>query len=322
MSRTCNKCGHAFRDPSTLKRHLEKKKPCDPIVEPLSRKGNVCKYCGRGFASATSMHRHVRQSCKIANSEEGMDKLLEHTLQRQNRELRQEVAEVKAQMAELSSLMKVQLALVPAPVAREAAPSPPRADAHVQVQQAHQVNTGTVTNVQNIIQINPWDGERRIEIGVGQIAAAFMENARLKEYASMGDHDLVDPEIAPPYVTELLMDLVKRGHADPSARNVYLNPRRSDQVLVHKKSGQWEVLPLAEATRLLLDGIAQGIHQVVRTYAELKQLPMEAQNAMSMAGMMYKEEPEEYVKRAKTPMSAHLTNTAPEGAPPGTKTPA
>jgi len=38
------------------------------------------------------------------------------------------------------------------------------------------------------------------------------------------------------------------------------------------------------------------------------QLPHEAQSAMSLAELMYQDEPEEYVKRAKAPMGAHLAN--------------
>jgi hypothetical protein len=81
----------------------------------------------------------------------------------------------------------------------------------------------------------------------------------------------------------------------------YLNPRRADQVLVHKKSGTWEVLSLAEATRLLFDGV------------ERQRLPLEAQNALSMAGLLYEDEPDEYVKRAKAPMA--IADTAPGAAP-------
>jgi hypothetical protein len=48
------------------------------------------------------------------------------------------------------------------------------------------------------------------------------------------------------------------------------------------------------------------------TAAERRQLPLEAQNALSMAGLLYDDEPEEYVRRAKAPMAAHLVNTAPQ----------
>ena len=242
------------------------------------------------------MYRHVRQSCKIANSEEGMEKLLDHTLQRQLADQNAQMAQMCAQMAELTTLMKGQLTLA-APAAQ-------------QIQHAGQVNNGAVTN-NTVVHIHPWDGDRRIGVELAHILAAFADNAKLREYARLGDHELTDPAIAPPYVTELLMDLTKRAHADPAARNIYLNPRRADQALVHKKSGTWEVLPLAEATRQIFDGVAATIHHTTMTSAERRQLPLEAQNALSMAGLLYDDEPEEYVRRAKAPMAAHLVNTAP-----------
>lgn len=92
---------------------------------------------------------------------------------------------------------------------------------------------------------------------------------------------------------------------------MYLNPKSEAQVLVHMKSGKWEVLSLEDATRQLFDGVASTIHLVTLSYEERKQLPIEAQNALSMAGMMYDDEPDEFAKRIKTPMSAHLTNLQP-----------
>ena len=233
-----------------------------------------------------------------------MEKLLDHTLQRQLAEMEQKQ---NTKIDELTALVR-QLAVT--------SPGQALAVAH-----AGQVinSAGPVVNIQNTstqvsnhITIVPWDGERRIGVGLGEIKAAFAENARLQEYASYGDHELTDPEIAPPYVTDLLMDLVKRAHtADPASRNIYLNPRRADQVLVHMKNGRWEVMALAEATRLLFDGVAAGIHKVALSSAEAKALPIEAQNALAMAGMLYEEEPDAYVKRARGQMSAHLENMAP-----------
>ena len=126
-----------------------------------------------------------------------------------------------------------------------------------------------------------------------------------------GDHQITDPKVAPPYVVELLMDLVRRGHADPAARNVHLNPRRADQALVHMTSGQWEVIPLAEAARFLFDGVAATVHSVAISDAEAQSLPLEARSALAAAGMLYEEEPEVYVTRAKGPLAAHLSNMAP-----------
>lgn len=236
-----------------------------------------------------------------------MEKLFEHTLQQQLASQQEQLAIQNTKIDRLAALLERQLAL------GDTASRPPGIDARG----ATQVNNGPVTNttnnVVNNVQINirPWDGERRIDINVAQIAAAFAENARLKEYTKLEEHQLTDPEIAPPYVTELLMDLTKRAHADPTARNVYLNPRRADQALVHMASGKWEVMALHEATRLIFDGVAKAMVRVTMSNEERRQLPLEAQNALAMAGLLYDDEPEEYAKKAKAPMVAHLTNTAP-----------
>jgi hypothetical protein len=52
--------------------------------------------------------------------------------------------------------------------------------------------------------------------------------------------------------------------------------------------------------------------RVMLSHEERRQLPIEAQNALAMAGLLYDDEPEEYAKKAKAPMAAHLTNTAPQ----------
>lgn len=316
VDRTCDKCGKVFAKPFQLKRHLGRKTPCDPILDS-SPGGLQCRFCGRAYGSAASLSRHTRTRCKIANSEEGMDKLMEHTLQRQLREQSSKIDELTALVKQMTAGAPgapgalVATAPTSPPVAAGAAPAIAVEGQNLigLMQQAQQI-----TNVHQVVNIAPWDGDRRIAVGIAQIAAAFAENSRLKEYARLGDHELVDPEIAPPYVTELLVDLTKRAHADLSARNVYLNPKRADQALVHMTSGKWEVLPLADATRLMFDGVAQGMQTVSRSLVSAearRQLPLEAQNALAMAGLLYDDEPDEYVKRAKGPMAAHLVNTAP-----------
>jgi outer membrane murein-binding lipoprotein Lpp len=241
-----------------------------------------------------------------------MDKLMEHTLQRQNAELAAKVDKLTTLVEQMAA---GQLALAPA----GAGPAPRAPETRIEGQ--NQVAGGNINNstttVQNI-QINitkplvPWDGSKRIDVTAAQIAAAFEENARLKEYVRLEEHELTDPEIAPPYVAELLMDLTKRAHADPAARNVYLNPKRADQALVHMTSGKWEVMSLQEATRLIFDGVAKAMVRVTLSNEERRQLPLEAQNALAMAGLLYDDEPEEYAKKAKAPMAAHLSNTIPQ----------
>ena len=112
----CAKCGKEFAKNAWLKRHLERKTPCAPILEKedlpeealedpaLDQK--KCRFCGRVFSSYTSMRRHVREACRIApnekNGDEGMEKLYEHTLRKQQTE----IAELKTLVEQQSVLLQ------------------------------------------------------------------------------------------------------------------------------------------------------------------------------------------------------------------------
>jgi hypothetical protein len=245
-----------------------------------------------------------------------MERLMEHTIQHQLEVQHQDLVEVRAQMAELASLLKDQLTVaISADRTRMPNREPPTSTIQAAGSTVVQQNANTIVTqtINQVINIAPWDGERRIAVDVAQMAAALVENARLREYARWTEHELTDPDKAPPYVAEMFMDLVKRSHATPESRNVYLNPKRADQALVHLRSGRWEVLALQEATRLMFDGVAQSIHQVIMRNEDRTQLPLTAQNALSLGEAMYWDEPDEYARRMKAPMSAHLANTAPLG---------
>jgi hypothetical protein len=311
MSFKCEKCGAAFPKTQGLQKHMARKRPCVLILEredlPEDKRNNPhrCRFCGRVYSRTDSLTRHLK-TCRIATSEEGMEHLMEHTLQKQLTAQQKQLEAQSVQIAELTALLKEQLGL-----GEFGRPAEMKIGTAAQVNMGSVTNnTGNVTNVQvNIMRpAVPWDGGKRIDVSVAHIAAAFAENARLKEYTHLEEHQLTDPGIAPPYVTELLMDLTKRAHADPATRNVYLNPRRADQALVHMTSGKWEVLPLTDATRLIFDGVAKAMVRVTMSNEERRRLPLEAQNALAMAGLLYDDEPDEYAKRAKAPMTAHLTN--------------
>ena len=310
----CRKCGKHFRAPSILKRHMERKTPCDPIMEPTNG-GTACRYCGREFASKPSMNRHMRQYCKIANTEEGMEKLFEHTLQRQlaeqrqeTKELRDQVAAQTAQVAELTALLKQQLAVAPPHLAAPAAPVTQRASA---IQNAQTVqNVGIQNNHITQVQVTlPWDGGELLRLAPARLEALLGEEG-FRRYASWPGEEQTDTERASPYVLEALLGVIKASHEDPAQRNVCLNPRRADQCLVLTREERWLVLSLDDTTRALFDGAAKVIRLETLTESEVQQLPMEARNALGMVRTMYYCDPDEYVAKGKAPLAAHLENLA------------
>ena len=305
----CSKCEKKFRDAYALRRHQTRKTPCTPILDTGAvdaAKAHICKYCGRDFATRPSLVRHMRQYCKIANSEEGMEKLMEHTLQRQMQTLQDQVGR-------LTQLMEKQLTVGPCT-------SIVNAEAVAGAGHVTNIDARTTTNIQ--INVVGFDREDRIRIPVSLVKAAFTENPRLIEYCRMNDDERTNADKAAPYVLEALVDLVRRAHKDPVYRNIYLNPKRADQVMVclddderekpqRSTPQRWEVRSLFEAIRLLFDGVAENLHRIVISDQDRAQLPFDVQSAASWVPNLYGDEPERFVKDGRAPMAAHLANTRP-----------
>jgi hypothetical protein len=196
---------------------------------------------------------------------------------------------------------------------KPAAPLLPKA-IKVQTVNASVVQNNTVHNnitiqaAASTINITPWDSPDYITVSLADIMAAFAENPKLRQYLHMNDFELSDFEKAPPYVIELYIELLLRAHLLEVARNIYLNPNRSDQVMVRMKSGSWDVAPLNDAIEHLFNGISRRLHVITITTEERTKLPYDIQNAISICDMMYKDDPDVYIKLAKEIIVAHLTN--------------
>ena len=297
-----------------------------PVEE--AQKPYSCEYCQRRFTSASSRYRHKRQFCRAPNktkdedevqSEDDEDRVndetktkeecvLQDSIQSQLAATRDHAARLEAQVLELSSLVMKQ---------QNVGDSGTKNSKVV----ITNVNNSTQNTIQqnNIVNIHPWDGARCINIGFDMIADVFAQNEKLHEYMLMGEYEMADPVKASPYVTELLMELIKRAHADPVGRNIYLNPNRTDQALILRKDSCWEVITLLEATKKLLDDVVSWTKLTVMSHEMFKTLPMAARSALACAGMHYEYEPEKYVKRIKGPMVAHLTNCQKKVPQPGTQ---
>jgi hypothetical protein len=172
----------------------------------------------------------------------------------------------------------------------------------------------TVNNtVVNQIHIHPWGGVKSLRVPGEMITAAFTENPRLAEYCDMPESDKYDEEKAKEYILEALMELTKRAHIDPTSRNVYLNPNRSDQAMVCIDDTKWEVCPLYEATKVMFESVSAEVHAAL-PLAPAKGayvVPMEVQSGAGYVPTMYKSNPKQYIDMAKALIIAHLANLAP-----------
>ena len=107
--RQCLKCRCVFRDPSTLRRHLNRKRPCTPVVgfDDLRAAQYNCRFCGRSYSSEWNVRRHMK-SCPIASrGERGMEQLYAHVLEKTRAAAEREAAahqEIETLRAELQRL--------------------------------------------------------------------------------------------------------------------------------------------------------------------------------------------------------------------------
>ena len=316
MDRTCPKCEKVFSKPHLLRQHLARKRSCalivdnDELSEADKQKTFSCRYCGRAFASQNSVSRHIRDSCRIANSDEGMDMLMNHTLERQLRDLR-------SQVGELTDLVKKQftgVAEVPIQSTASLAPTTTITTNNT----AQQMTNIAQQNIQmtfNSVNVIPFTSEQPVLVPVEMVQAAFTENEKLREYCASGNIHL-DADKSAPYILEALMEFVRRAHKDPAQRNVYMNPKRADQVLILAvPSGngitKWEVMPLVDGVRRIFDSISKQILKINTTEAERKKMTFDVQSVSGWVPMYYLDDPDRFVTGSKKQVEAHLENLKP-----------
>lgn len=84
----CEKCGKIFENEWKYQRHMDRKTPCDLVLENDEDccEENVCTFCGRHLSNAYSHRRHV-ENCKIRNN---LGLLVEHEYKKKYEQLKQE----------------------------------------------------------------------------------------------------------------------------------------------------------------------------------------------------------------------------------------
>jgi uncharacterized C2H2 Zn-finger protein len=254
---TCPKCSKEFTDKSTYNRHLARKTPCAPILDPedlpddKKESPHKCKFCGRVFTRAASVTAHMKKACKIVPREgnsDGMEKLYEHTLRKQ-----------QAQMEAMQARMELLEAQVKASasVAAEAATAALVPQAVVQNRLAHGgpsaapvtkiIHTGAVTNVGTLnANIDNSIGKTTMVVNIsifgqenlGRITKPQVFDL-LKGLGPVGENVKAIAEKA---IIQAAM-LIFSDPVHPEDITCYLPNKKGDNALVHGESG-WEVQPV------------------------------------------------------------------------------
>lgn len=103
----------------------------------------------------------------------------------------------------------------------------------------------------------------------------------------------------PSAIAGLLVEIIKLIHADPFERNMYLNPSRSDQVLVYVPE-RWEVYTLRDAIRLVLEYVVDELAEAV-PYADDR-----LKNIATQTRAKFLTHAKEVVQSSRAPLEAHL----------------
>jgi hypothetical protein len=157
--------------------------------------------------------------------------------------------------------------------------------------QCNMINNTTVNNV--TVNVTPWGSPL-------QLTDTDVEAALATVPGLVGTPAL-------PEVVAALMELVKRAHAPQAARNVHLNPKRTDQALA-LTTGGWAAMPLEEATAALFDGASASMAAA--------RAPSIRQTIRTSIPVQYRAERADAVQMGLRPMGAHLLNVAPGGPGP------
>jgi hypothetical protein len=301
-------------------------------VERVIGEAHECQHCGRGFVSSSSLshHRARCKAAKVAKDDEEKNSVIGQLLENQAAQLQNQAAQLQNQAAQLKVVEKFQdqvsllitklhseephsKTLIECektvfPRSTDSGGPTPRAKTTMTKTRKKKLTMEEVEEERVEIEIIPWDDHNPISVTTAQMKEAFEQNPMLQEYASLHGDEFTDPKIAPKYVSELMVDLIRRGHQNPAARNIRINPARADQVLV-KAGGDWEARELSAASRSLLEAVTEAIQRTTLRDEERKQLEHEVQHALAVAGLLYCESPEQYVQSTKKPLEVHLANT-------------
>lgn len=266
----CEKCGKTFESRRNLERHLARTRPCGPTLEVVEVKGGVhcCRDCGGLFSRSDSLTRH-KKICPAAprggDGPEPRPPIVQNIQNVQNN--------ITVFAPVTTNHVTTTILAVGAGAVASCAPAgwPPGWAAPLG-------------------RPAPFPSDFTIPLEV--LRRALPSDVREMEACRRGE---------PMAIAALMVEIVRHMHADPKERNMYLNPKRADQVLVYIPE-RWQVRPLLEAVGLVFDHVAGEIAEAL----PLADPPLLRLAHAAREGFHAKRD--EVVRRSCKAMSAHLAD--------------
>lgn len=221
--RTCPQCGKRFAFPSRLKKHMERKTPCAPLLNPTENEVTAppaasgrqysCEYCGRSYAHQSNLSRHRKRSCKLATKDPMSLRMVAQLQRAKDNRIEDQYRQLEAQAAKLEALNQKVDKLTESIVARS--------DGGGGGAPANITNTNIIAGDVNIINFNSFGNEdishmkdfTRSLLESGRSALEVMELLGKKRWA-----DLKYPQNGTMYT--------------PNVKDTRIRTRRAD--------GKWE----------------------------------------------------------------------------------
>ncbi len=301
----CPKCQKLFSRRDSLKRHLEKKKPCvdDPklLIEPMESNTHRCEHCQKKFESVQSKRRHERQFCSQKSSNED-------PTPPNNDNLQQEISVLKTQIACLLTAKATSEVTTEKPPQRlrnaNIVVNGPVIHSNGPVFHADKMQNNMI-NVDSSVALAGWPPKwpapmvppNLFEPCGYVISMNLLSRVLLKlgedktEACRRGD---------PKAISDLLVEIIRQVHADPQERNIYLSPERSDQVLVHVPN-RWKPQTLKEAIKFMFEHVLGEISSL-----PIATLPMGIQQLTTKAKEGFAKQKVAIVQTSQGALSAHL----------------
>ena len=280
------------------------------------------------------MYRHIRDSCRVANGNEELERLKDYVEFRGQKPVNRrpntpnavpKKPEVKAPEPVLPTVATSATTATTSHVTNNTTinNTPTTIINNTTINNApttiiNNTINNTIINAPTIVNINihSFDGENCIRILPEALRAAFEENPMLAQYCDMDSRGRINMSTASPYVSEALIEVIRQVHRDPTARNVTLNPSRPDQALVWVPSSpdnsdeptRWEPRPIVVMTRKIYDRTARGIRDILspERVSERVDIPTRIQDAAGSIPTLYEQDKGTFLQKGQAPLVAHL----------------